>query len=125
MAKRKTKKTKTAPKKVVKRKKSTTKAKKPGKKSVKKSVPKKAAPKRKAAPSLKSPSNHNSHWETYRNLQKKVDEAWEKLQASVKKKAKPEILIREKNHLLLLLGECNYMARECMRLAAAHTKKKK
>ena len=68
-------------------------------------------------------SNQKAHWKTYRDLQKKVDRAWDKLQADVKRKASPNVLIRNKNQLLLLLGECNYMARECMRCASKSKKK--
>lgn len=130
MAKRKAKKTKTAAKKVVKQKISKPKAKKAlkktAKKSVKKTPSKKAvAPKKAPVANKAVPSANQAHWETYKNLRKSVDEAWEKLQASVKKKAKPEVLLQEKNHLLLLLAECNYMARQCMRLAASQEKKKK
>ena len=68
--------------------------------------------------------NKKAHWEAYRELQKRVDKAWTKLKADVKKKARPQILIRDKNHLLLLLGECNYMARECMRMASKAKKRR-
>lgn len=62
--------------------------------------------------------NQKAHWEAYQNLQKRVDKAWAKLQADVKRKAPPSVLIQNKNQLLLLLGECNYMARECMRFSS-------
>jgi hypothetical protein len=72
--------------------------------------------KRKAAGSKKSLAvNKKAHWAAYKELQKRVDKAWSKLKSAVKKKANAKVLIREKNHLLLLLGECNFMARECMR----------
>ena len=61
--------------------------------------------------------NRKAQWEAYKNLQKKVDAAWDKLKRDIRKKASPKILIEGKNDLLLLLGECNYMARECMRMA--------
>ncbi len=73
---------------------------------------------------IKTSSNHESHWATYRQLQQKVDEAWARLEADVQKNASPEILMRDKNHLLLLLGECNYMANECMRFAQAQKTQK-
>jgi len=60
--------------------------------------------------------NRNSHWAVFRDLQNKADQAWEKLRANVQRRAPPEILTRDRNHLLLLLGECNYMAKECMRM---------
>lgn len=61
-------------------------------------------------------ANRKSQWEAYRSLQKKVDLAWDKLKNDIKKKASPKVLIKGKNELLLLLGECNYMANECMRI---------
>ena len=69
----------------------------------------------KSSPRKKTVSNESIYWKTYRDLQKKVDKAWDKLQMDVKRKAPANVLIRNKNQLLLLLGECNYMARECMR----------
>ncbi len=71
---------------------------------------------------VKTGSNKSYHWAAYRQLQKRVDQAWAKLQSDVKKKAKPHILIEDKKHLMLLLGECNYMARECMRFASKGNK---
>ncbi|MES2272617.1 MAG: hypothetical protein V4487_00295 [Chlamydiota bacterium] len=68
-------------------------------------------------------SNKKAQWDAYRSLQKKVDLAWDKLCSDAKKKCKPQILIRDKNHLLLLLGECNYMARECMRISQKRKKR--
>jgi hypothetical protein len=61
--------------------------------------------------------NRQAQWKAYRELQMRADKAWEKFRADVRKNAKSDILIRDHNHLLLLLGECNYMARECMRIA--------
>ena len=61
--------------------------------------------------------NRNAQWKAYRELQMQADRAWEKFRDDVKKNAKSETLIRDNNQLLLLLGECNYMARECMRIA--------
>lgn len=34
--------------------------------------------------------NRAAHWKAYRELQKKTDKAWNKLQSDVKKKARPE-----------------------------------
>ncbi len=61
--------------------------------------------------------NRKAQWKAYRELQMRADKAWDKFRADVRKNAKSDILIRDHNHLLLLLGECNYMARECMRIA--------
>ncbi len=68
--------------------------------------------------------NRKAHWKAYRELQMRADKAWEKFRADVRKNAKSDILLRDHNHLLLLLGECNYMARECMRMAS-HGKKRR
>ena len=89
------------------------------KRKAKKIATKKPA-KRKAkkAPQKAVATNRKAHWTAYRELQARVDKAWKKLRSDVHKKAGPQILIRDKNHLLLLLGECNYMARECMRFAS-------
>lgn len=59
--------------------------------------------------------NKKAHWQAYRNLQKKVDTAWEQLQRDIEKKASHKRLLEDKNHLMLLLGECDYMTREYMR----------
>ena len=39
----------------------------------------------------------------------------ERLKANVKRNANAHELTKDKNDLLLLLGECNYMVRECVR----------
>ena len=83
----------------------------------KKPAPKKAPSKKKSA--SKRPgaiSNQKSQWAAYKNLQHRIHLAWDILQKDIKKNAPEEVLIAHKNHLLLLLGECNYMARECMNL---------
>lgn len=51
---------------------------------------------------------------TYRDLEKKIDKTWRKLRTDVKKRSRRAI-IKGRRDLLLLLGECNYMARECAR----------
>ena len=67
--------------------------------------------------------NRKAQWEAYRELQMQADEAWGKFRDDVKKNARSDILIRDHNHLLLLLGECNYMARECMRIESQGKRK--
>lgn len=69
--------------------------------------------------------NHKAQWKAYRELQMRADKAWDKFRADVKKKARSDILIRDHNHLRLLLGECNYMARECMRIASKGKKRRR
>ncbi len=59
--------------------------------------------------------NPQLQWEAYRTIEKQINAAWAKLQNDVKRHASPQILLEDKNHLMLLLGECNYMARECVR----------
>lgn len=99
------------------------------KKTARKQTTKKSAVRKKrtvktAKPSRQNPieANHKAHWKAYNELQKRVDKAWEKLQADVIRKAPASVLIRNKNELLLLLGECNYMARECMKCASKEYK---
>ncbi len=65
----------------------------------------------------RSVSNQAIQWSTYQRLQKQVDQAWNTLQRNVREQAPVQAINRAKNDLLLLLGECNYMARECTRLA--------
>jgi hypothetical protein len=94
---------------------------------IKKRAAKKSAPTKKRGTkkvSKASEENKKAYWEAYKQLQKRVDAAWDKLQQNVLKKASPSVLIRDKNNLLLLLGECNYMARECMELSAKAKKRK-
>src|ERR1700722_11195694 len=62
--------------------------------------------------------NRNCYWKTYRDLQTKANRAWEKFHDDVRRNADPSILLQDQNRLLLLLGECDYMARECMRIAS-------
>lgn len=65
---------------------------------------------------VQSLKNQTAHLAVYQDLQKKTDQAWKKLQMDVKRKAPANILMEDGNHLLLLLGECNYMAGECKRI---------
>lgn len=57
-------------------------------------------------------SNLEQHWEVYLNLQKQAYTAWAQLEGDVKRRAHPTILLQDRNRLLLLLGECNYLAEE-------------
>lgn len=67
--------------------------------------------------------NREAQWKAYRALRAQIDKAWEKLRADVRKKASSDVLMHDNNQLLLLLGECNYMARECSRMAIKNKKK--
>lgn len=66
--------------------------------------------------------NSENAWKAYESLRDQVHRAWERLQANVRRKAGPETLLKDRNELLLLLGECNYMARECMRCVRRATR---
>lgn len=73
--------------------------------------------------SAEKSANRKALWQAYRGLQKRADSAWEKFRSDVRRNAKSDILIKDHNQLLLLLGECNYMARECTRAAAKNKRK--
>ena len=60
--------------------------------------------------------NRKAHWSVYQDLQKKADRAWDKLRSDVARKASPRVLLEDRDNLLLLLGECNYLAGECTRM---------
>lgn len=60
-------------------------------------------------------TNPKLQWEAYLAIERQIDLAWKKLQNDIKRRANPQVILADKNHLMLLLGECNYMARECMR----------
>lgn len=62
--------------------------------------------------------NWKAHWQAYKKLETKADQAWKKFRTDVKKKAQRKVLIKDQSNLLLLLGECNYMARECMKFTS-------
>ena len=96
-------------KRVVRRRKSTAK---------RKTVKRKTSVTKRKTPKTSSRHNRAAYWKAYRDLQMKADKAWEKFRADVRKNARSDVLIRDHNHLRLLLGECNYMARECMRMAS-------
>jgi hypothetical protein len=68
--------------------------------------------------------NQKALWKAYQSLQARADKAWKKFRGDVRKNAKSDVIVKDQRNLLLLLGECNYMARECMRLAAQGKKRK-
>jgi hypothetical protein len=53
----------------------------------------------------------------YREIEHKIDKTWTKLRNDVKRRSRRAI-IKGRRDLLLLLGECNYMAQECARCIA-------
>ena len=63
----------------------------------------------------KAPFSMKHARKAYKNLEKKIDKTWKKLRGDIKKKSKRAILLGRRD-LLLLLGEWNYMDRECSRL---------
>ncbi|PIS03323.1 MAG: hypothetical protein COT85_00560 [Chlamydiae bacterium CG10_big_fil_rev_8_21_14_0_10_42_34] len=69
--------------------------------------------------------NHEAHWKAYKELQTKAEKAWIQLRNNVKKNAPAKVLVKDQSNLLLLLGECNYMQRECTRMAATSKKRRK
>jgi hypothetical protein len=79
-----------------------------------KAVPKKIVT---TSPQAEFTRNREAQWSVYKNLQQKMDQAWAKLRFDLEKKAPISILIEDRNHLLLLLGECSYLAGECIRMS--------
>jgi len=63
---------------------------------------------KKLASTIKSPLR------VYREIEKKIDTSWKKLRNAIKTGSRLAIL-KGRQELLLLLGECNYMTRECKR----------
>lgn len=106
---------KAAPKKTVKKKVSSKKT------STKKAAPKKAS--KKAVTKSENRETRQAYLKIYQNLQAQVEKTWKQIQTNLKKKAKPEVIEKDKKHLLLLLGECNYMANECKKMMAQEKKK--
>jgi hypothetical protein len=123
MAKRTTKTTKKTTKSVKKRKTATrqktskTSRKSPRKKTARKTPTRKA---QKVAHTIETPEslavNRQALWNTYRDLQSRVDHALDKLRMHFNTRAMPHVLLEDKKELLFLLGECNYMARTCAEL---------
>ncbi|MBN2479817.1 MAG: hypothetical protein JXA94_06280 [Parachlamydiales bacterium] len=67
---------------------------------------------------LKTSAHHSKKAEPskYRgqlnNVMKKLDNSYKKLEKDIEKHAPFDIIEKDNNELLLLLGECNYMVRE-------------
>ena len=61
--------------------------------------------------------NQKAQWQAYKQLQMRADKAWAKFRGDVARNARSDVLIQDQRQLILLLGECNYMARECMRMS--------
>jgi len=60
----------------------------------------------------------SAYWASFRELQERANQAVARLQASIKRNAAPEILMQEQKNLMLILGECEYMTRECKKMAS-------
>lgn len=93
---------------------------------------KRKAPKRtktkkasKRSPKKTTTSNaQKAHSAAYYKLQKQVNTAWAALRKNIQKKASADVILRDRNRLLLLLGECNYMTRQCAQLVSSKKGKK-
>jgi len=68
--------------------------------------------------------NHKALWRTYKELEERVDQALDQLRTHFEEGAAPFVLLQDEKHLLLLLGECNYMAHTFMDLTAAEQRRR-
>ena len=59
--------------------------------------------------------NQRAFFSAYKELEGQTIKAWHKLRNDIRRNVNRQILIQDRNRLLLLLGECNYMTRECQR----------
>ncbi|MBI3508400.1 MAG: hypothetical protein HY069_02020 [Chlamydiia bacterium] len=91
----------------------------PKKSSPKRTAPKKQSPKRAPALNLSArediEANQKAQWAAFRKLKKQVETTWQKMQRNASSRKFHE-LMEDQQNLLLLMGECNYMLQECMRL---------
>ena len=58
----------------------------------------------------------------WNKMEKRLDKAFRKLKSDVSKSKNIKIIQKDKNELLLLLGECNYLSRECAQLGKLERK---
>jgi hypothetical protein len=95
------------------------------KKQTKKSAAKKAPAAKKTKTAVKKAQtatkkqlpltpNSKTHLKAFKDLEKQINDTWEQLRKDVKKNDF-QAMIKGRNHLLLLLGECDYMAKEAQR----------
>lgn len=56
---------------------------------------------------------HNPYLKTLKTMEKKLNHSFKKLNSDIKKGANYKTIQKDNTELLLLLGECNYIAREC------------
>ena len=59
--------------------------------------------------------NMESPLKAYKTLEKEIHRAWKQLRKDCKRRDRTAIL-KDRDNLLLLLGECDYMAREWKRV---------
>lgn len=87
-----------------------------------KKVVRKAA--KKATATKANEYNRKALWKAYKELQSRADKAWEKFRNDVRRNARSDVLVKDHTQLVLLMAECNYMARECMRMSSKMKKRK-
>lgn len=68
--------------------------------------------------------NPQMQWDAYQAIEGQIYAAWKTLENDVARGAHPSVLLEDRNRLMLLLGECNYMAREWMSWTDYHPKKR-
>lgn len=68
--------------------------------------------------------NPQTQWDAYQAIEGQIYAAWKNLEHDVARGAHPSVLLEDRNRLMLLLGECNYLAREWMSWADYNPKKR-
>lgn len=84
----------------------------------KKKTTKKTAPRRKSVPSAEKKAieaNKQALWKTYHDLHNKAEALMAKIREDMKN-GTIEQTRQDANELLLIMGECNYMAQECKKM---------
>lgn len=86
------------------------------KKTVKAKTKKSAAKKAAVSPERKAIlANKKALWQTYYELHNRAEELMAKIRSDIKSGSVEETQ-RDANELLLLMGECSYMAEECKKM---------
>jgi hypothetical protein len=67
--------------------------------------------------------NYEAMWKTYNQLKNRADQAIKKLNNDIRKNVDNETLMKDRADIILLLGECDYMAREYQKLSGKKSKK--
>lgn len=60
--------------------------------------------------------NRRAYWEAYRQLQQRANRAISRLRSDVQRNANAAKIRQDRNNVLVILAECNYMIRECSRM---------